>query len=151
MRLAFPFCAAPLALLIVAGCHRDDGKTKADQAWIRLAAAPGRPAAAYLTLHGGAEPTQLLAIESNVAGSSELHESMKMGPGGMTGMQRIDQIALPARGTLSFAPGGYHVMLFGVSAMVKPGDTVPLQVRLAKGAPLDVKAKVVGAGDPAPY
>ncbi len=143
--------AVPLGFVLLAGCHRAADAPFADHAWVRLAAVPGRPAAAYLSLHGGPDAVRLLAIDSTVAGASEMHESMKTGPGGsMSGMQRIDGLDLPAHGTLSFAPGGYHVMLFGVSAVVKPGDTVPLNVRFAKGAPLMVKARVVGAGDSAP-
>ncbi len=33
----------------------------------------------------------------------------------MTGMQRLDGLDLPAHGKIAFAPGGNHVMLFGVS------------------------------------
>jgi copper(I)-binding protein len=151
MRISQALRLAPVLLLAVSACHGGDAKLRADHAWIRLAAVPGRPAAAYLTLHGGTEPMRLVAVESKAAGSSELHESMKMGPGGMTGMQRLDGLDVPAKGEVRFAPGGNHVMLFGVSAQVKPGTTMPLSVRFAKGQPLEIEAKVVSAGDAPPY
>lgn len=142
----------PIALLALAGCHAGAPKLRADHGWVRLAAVPGRPAAAYLTLHGGPEPVRLVAIESPSVGSSELHRSMKTGPGGsMVGMQRLDGLDVSAGGELSFAPGGNHVMLFGVGPQVKPGQTMRLSIRFAKGQPLTIDAKVVGAGDPAPY
>lgn len=141
---------APLALMALAACHQQQ-TLSAEKAWVRLPAVPGRPGAAYLTIHGGPEPARLVAVESAAAGSTELHESMKMGPGGMTGMQRLDGVDVPAGGTVSFAPGGNHVMLFGLSTGLKAGGRVPLSVRFAKGQPLTVEAKVVGAGDPAPY
>ena len=118
-------------------------RLRVDHAWVRLAAVPGRPAAAYLTVHGGKEPNRLIAIDSRQAGSSELHESMKSGQD-MASMRRLDGVDLPADGTVIFAPGGYHVMLFGVGPQVKPGDTMPLVARFAKGEPIAVEAKVVG-------
>lgn len=141
---------AALALLALAGCHHE-AKLSADQAWVRLPAVAGHPGAGYLTIHGGPEPARLLAVESSAAGSTELHESMKMGPGGMTGMQRLDGLEVPANGTVKFAPGGNHVMMFGLGANLKAGDTIPLSVRFEKGQPLTIEAKVVGAGDAAPY
>lgn len=143
---------APIALLALAGCHHEARKLRAEHGWVRLAAVPGRPAAAYLTIHGGREPARLLAVESPSVGSSELHRSMKMGPGGsMTGMQRLDGLDVPAGGEVSFAPGGNHVMLFGVSQQVQPGQTMRLSIRFEKGQPLAIDARVVSAGDPAPY
>ena len=123
---------------------------------MRLPAVAGNPGAGYLVVHGGPVAERLLAVESPAAGSTELHASMKMGgdnkgAGGMTGMQRLDGIDVPANGTVRFAPGGNHVMIFGLGAGLKPGGTIPLSIRFAKGQPLTIEARVVGAGDAAPY
>lgn len=150
MRLAHALRFSPALLLALGACHGQTEKLRAEHGWVRLAAVPGRPAAAYLTIHGGPEAARLLAIESKDAGSSELHQSMTM-QGGVMSMQRLDGIDLPAAGELKFAPGGYHVMLFGLNPKVKPGGRVRLTVRFAKGPPLDIGAKVVGAGENAPY
>jgi copper(I)-binding protein len=159
MRLMKTVSASLAALALLGGCHRGDADAPfADKAWVRLAPVPGRPAAAYLVIHGGKEPGRLIAIDSPQAGSSELHQSMKQSaPGGMSmggsmmTMQRLDGIDVPAGGTLTFAPEGYHVMLFGVGPQVKPGAKMPLSVRFAKGEPLTIEAKVVAAGDSPPY
>lgn len=150
MRLSHALRASPVLLLALAACHGKGDALHADHGWVRLAAVPGRPAAAYLTIHGGPEPARLLAVESPQAGSSELHQSMAM-QGGVMSMQRLDGVDLPAKGELKFAPGGYHVMLFGVNPQVKPGSRIGLAVRFAKGPPLTLDAKVVGAGEDAPY
>jgi copper(I)-binding protein len=151
MRFRSILGVAPLVTLALAGCHHRD-RLYASHAWVRLAAVPGNPAAAYLTLHGGPDNTRLVAVDSSAAGSSELHQSMKTGPGGtMTGMQRLDGLDLAAHGKLVFAPGGNHVMLFGMSPQVKPGNHVTLAIRFEKGQPLQVDARVVGAGDAPPY
>lgn len=141
---------APLAFVALAGCHHE-AKLSADRAWVRLPAVAGHPGAGYLTIHGGPETERLLAVESPAAGSTELHESMKMGPGGMTGMQRLDGLDVPANGTVTFAPGGNHVMMFGLGSGLRPGSTIPLSVRFERGQPLTIEAKVVGAGDATPY
>jgi copper(I)-binding protein len=148
MRFRHALRAAPLVLLL-AGCHHHGHRLHAGKAWVRLAAVAGQPAAAYLTIHGGREPNRLLAIDSPAAKSSELHQSMKNGD--MASMQRVDGVDVPALGVVTFAPGGYHVMLFGIGPQVKAGDTLPLVARFAKGEPIDVQAKVVAAGDAAPY
>ncbi len=141
---------APSVLLVLAGCHAQ-AKLSADEAWVRLPAVPGRPGAGYLTIHGGPQPARLVAVESEAAGSTELHRSMTMGAGGMTGMQRLDGLDVPANGTVKFAPNGNHVMMFGLNPGLKAGDKLPLSVRFEKGQPLTIEARVVGAGDAAPY
>jgi periplasmic copper chaperone A len=152
MRIA---AIAALALLALAGCHHE-ATLSADHAWVRLPAVPGNPGAGYLTIHGGPEPARLIAVESTAAGSTELHASMKMdgggkGMGAMTGMKRLDGLDVPAGGVVRFAPDGNHVMMFGLSPKLRAGDTVPMSVRFEKGQPLTIEAKVVGAGDAAPY
>jgi periplasmic copper chaperone A len=151
MRLGRIAPFALVALVALAGCHQEP-RLSADHAWVRLPAVAGNPGAGYLTIHGGPQPERLLAVESQAAGSTELHASMKMGQGGgMTGMERLDGLDVPANGTVTFAPGGNHVMMFGLGSGLKPGGTIPLSVRFEKGQPLTIEAKIVGAGDAAPY
>lgn len=141
--------AMSLPLFAIA-CHGGGSATPtAKEAWVRLPAVQGRPGAAYLTVEGGAQPARIVAVDSGAAGASELHESM--GQGGMTTMHRLSGIDLPARGEVRFAPGGNHVMLFGLDGRLKPGSTVPLTVRFAEGPPVQLQARAVGAGDGAPY
>lgn len=152
--------AALAASLLLGGCHAGTSRTPVvDQPWVRLAAVPGRPAAGYFTLRGGSVPARLVAIESPKATSIELHESMKSsgdatGMAGMTGammtMKPVEGIDVPARGTVRFAPGGYHAMIFGLDPAIKAGDSVPLSFRFAKGPSLAVEARAVAAGDPGP-
>lgn len=142
--------AAALGLAVLAGgCDRSPATLSVDHAWVRLAAVPGRPAAAYFTLHGGAAPARLIAVTSDVALRSEMHQSMT-GARGMTTMAPVDAVAVPAHGPVTFAPGGRHVMLFGVSPRVKPGDTMQLTFTFADSTRIPVDAPTVAAGDPAP-
>lgn len=141
------FAGIVAAALLVAGCG-EPAELAADGAWVRLPAVGGRPGAAYFTLHGGSSADTLLAVTTPAALRAELHESMAHG--GVTHMQPLRDVAVPANGTLAFAPGGRHVMLFDLGPKVKPGTTVPLALSFAGGKRLAVQAKVVGPGDPAP-
>jgi copper(I)-binding protein len=136
-----------LALLALTGCeppreiHVSDG-------YVRLGAVPGRPAAAYFELHGGATDATLISVISDVAIKAEMHESMQSGS--MSSMKPIDHIPLPAGKDVIFAPGGKHVMLFDVNPVIKPGGVVPLTLTFADGQRVQYRAGAIAAGDPAP-
>ena len=144
MRLAI---LLPAAALVLSACS-PPAEIEAHDAYVRLAAVKGNPAAAYFTLHGGAEDATLMEVGTTVAIKTEMHESMKSGAG-MT-MKPIASLPLPAQGTLTFAPGGKHVMLFDVNPGIKRGSTVPLTFTFTNGQRVQYKAVAIGAGDPAP-
>ena len=88
-----------------------------DHAWVRLGAVQGRPAAAYLNIHGGPTPATLISITTDVAIKSEMHETMQQGT--MASMKAVPRIAIPANGVVKFEPGGRHV---------GPGDVLDLRM-----------------------
>ncbi len=120
-------------------------------AWVRLPAVPGRPAAAYAEVKGGATDTAVVRISTPAAGRSEMHLSSNDAAGHMS-MTPIDAAALRAGQTASFAPGGMHVMLFDLRDDLRIGGTIPLtfHFRDDEVRPITVDARLVGAGDPAP-
>jgi periplasmic copper chaperone A len=135
------------ATVMVAACQ-PTGEATVDHAWVRLAAVAGSPSAAYFTLHGGAKDETLVAIETPDAVRTEMHESKMQG--GMSSMAPLKLVALRAGDTVTFAPGGRHVMLFGLNPAVLASGTTTLTFTLGSGRTLTAKAKVVGAGDNAP-
>ncbi len=135
------------AALLLAGCGKP-AELGADQAWVRLPAVAARPGAAYFTIRGGAEADTLLAVSTPAALRTELHETVDKA--GVKSMQPTRDVAVPARGTVQFAPGGRHVMLFDLGPAVKPGTRVPLALAFASGKKLELQATVVGPGDPPP-
>jgi len=144
-----------LGAMLLVGCQ--PRPSSVDNAWIRLSAVQGRPAAAYFALDPGQESRILLSVKTPIAIRSELHESMAMagGPSTSSGgtvmsMKPFAQLPIPAGERVTFAPGGKHVMLFDVAPSVKPGDTAKLVFIFADGATLEADAKVLAAGDPAP-
>ncbi len=118
-------------------------------AWVRLAAVDGRPAAGYFTIHGGPVASTLISVATDVATRTELHESRMAESGGMT-MDAIRQVPVPALQDVRFAPGGKHAMLFNLNPAVKPGGTLTFTFTFADATRIQLKARVIAAGDPGP-
>ena len=49
---------------------------------------------------------------------------------------------MPAGGTVSFAPGGYHVMLMNLVAPLEVGQSVPVTLTFATAGEITVNAEV---------
>jgi len=92
-------------------------------AWVRAPVAGQPVIGAYLELES-ARDAALVRVESALAGRVELH-TMTM-DGGVMRMRPVPRIDLPANKPVKLAPGGLHLMLFGVKEPIKPGSRVPL-------------------------
>lgn len=115
------------------------------EAVVRLSAVPGRPAAGYFAVDGTAQVDRLIAVIAAPPTRIELHESMAMH--GATTMAKLDGVDVPANGRLSFAPGGKHLMIFGLPASVKSGSSLPLTFVFAHAGKVPVKAVLRSAAD----
>ena len=146
MRALAPFLIG--SALMVAGCG-EIGEIEVEDAWVRLPAVTGRPAAAYFHVRTGARSETLVKVTAAVAARVEMHETMS-GHHAMARMAPMGPVEIPAGSSVTFAPGGKHVMLFELSPKLKPGGTAALQLHLASGTILETQALLVAAGDPAP-
>jgi len=117
-------------------------------AWIRLPAVAGRPAGGYFMAHGTATADALVGVTSPKAERIEMHSMTS--ENGVIKMRREDSFPLPAKGTLTFAPGGAHLMLFGLSPDVKAGARVPFTFRFQSGATVTLDAEARAAAAQAP-
>lgn len=111
-------------------------------ATIRFSPVKGNPGAIYFKITGGPADTALTSVTVKGAERTEIHESAENG--GVASMNKVDEIAVPAGQTVALAPGGYHVMIFG---MEKPkGDTVPFTAIFSDGSELEANAQVTSLG-----
>jgi copper(I)-binding protein len=135
-----------LAALAASGAaYAQSNPVKVDNAWARATPPRAEVGALYLTLTASA-PDRLVGISTPVAAKAEVHE-MSMENGVMR-MRETPGVMLPAGQPVVFGPGGYHVMLMGLKAPLKQGQTIPLHLTFASAAPVDTTATVqaVGAG-----
>ena len=144
-------CAAAVVLLVAAlllAGRAEAAEMRVSGATVRLPAVAGRPAAGYLTVRAAAVPLTLVGADTPLAERIEFHSSSKAG--GVVRMTALPTVRIAARASGGFAPGGNHLMIFGLRKDVKPGATVPITLRLRGGATLRVDAVAVAAGAPMP-
>jgi copper(I)-binding protein len=104
-------------------------------------AGEGATSAVYLTLDNkGSQADALVSASSAAAKSVELHEVKN--EGGTMKMRPVQKIPLPAGGKVELKPGGYHVMLIGLTRDLKPGETVPVTLTFEHGAEMKIDATV---------
>jgi periplasmic copper chaperone A len=145
-----PLAAAALAISPLAACDRPargEPVVEVEEAWVRLPAVPGRPAAAYFTLRAYNADIRLAGVTSPEAERVELHDTRM--ENGVMRMAPLERAVIPAGRELAFEPGGAHAMLFGVSEGVRPGGRMALTFTFEGAAPIDVQAEVRAAGDDA--
>ena len=111
--------------------------------WMRLIL-PSRPVAGYFTLSNPTAKTQtLVGAASPACGRLMLHQSQH--DSGQERMVMVKNIAIAAHGTVTFAPGGYHLMCMPPGKDIRKGYSVPVTLRFADGTTLTANFPVRGA------
>ncbi len=135
------FAGLLLAAMFVASAAADG--VKAEHVWVRATPPGQKVAGAFMELTSDA-PVSLVGGESPAADHVELH-TMAMKDGVMI-MRRVPEIKLPKGQTVQLKPGGLHVMLIGIKAQLKEGETVPITLRTrddqGRAGSLQVSAQV---------
>lgn len=115
-------------------------------AWVRESRAGGTTAAYLVIENRSARPLSLVALETPVTGTTELHTMrLRTGQGGgeMMSMVKVEEVPVPAGEAVTLAPGGYHAMLFGLTRPLAPGETVDLTLRFSNGVSRPITARVL--------
>ena len=98
-------------------------------AWMRFIM-PSRPAAGYFTLSNDSpNPRMLTGASSPACAELMLHRSLQ--EGAMDSMEMVARVPVPAHGSVSFAPGGYHLMCVSPSRDMVPGHSVSVTLHFA--------------------
>ena len=112
-----------------------------EKPWIRYLL-PNIPAAGYMMLQNtGDNAAVLTAAASPACGMLMLHESQD--DSGMAMMMDVPSVTIPAHGSISFAPGGFHLMC--MQPRMKVGDNVPVTLSFQDGSTLGAILPVYGA------
>lgn len=86
------------------------------------------------------EDDALVAARSDCCHAVELHTHRFEND--VIRMRKVDEIRLPAGKAVLLRPGGYHIMLIGLHAPLKDGDTVKLTLEFAKADPITLELEV---------
>lgn len=102
-------------------------------AYVR-AVAPGQMvSAAFMTLHNPAEEEMtLVSATSDIAEAVELHSHVHKD--GVMSMRQVENIAIPAAGSVALQPGGYHIMLIGLTRDLTADQPVAMTLQFADGS-----------------
>ena len=106
----------------------------------------GNPAAVYFDIanHSGRD-VMIRAANVQGAGMAMLHMTATWNL--QTDMQEVVQQPVPAGETVSFAPGGLHVMASDLADTLAPGGTTEVTLTFVGGDKVSFPAEVRAAGD----
>lgn len=137
-----------LLSFIVAATGATAGKLEIHDAWVREAPPNAAVMAAYLTLHNHSDQTYTLVSAASADFERvEIHRTQQQD--GMTTMIPVSRVMLSANGSVSFQPGGLHLMLMQPKKPLKAGDAVSLRLIFSDESSLSISAPVkkTAAGD----
>lgn len=138
-RISVP-AALILALSLNAAAREEAGVFVSD-AWVREAPPGVAMMAGYMTLRNNTSRSQVL-----VAASSPGFETVMMHrtvvKDGMASMEHTRQVELSPSASLTFTPGGYHLMLMNPKRTLRAGDQVVINLEFRGGLVLPVAFEV---------
>lgn len=116
-----------LVLAVVVGVNANADNFTAEDGYIR-SLLPGRQTTvAFLTITNNLDrDCRLVRVSSSVSDRVEVHRHSHQD--GVMAMRPVADLVLPAGEVFRFQPGGYHIMLFGVSEGLVDGESHPLKL-----------------------
>ena len=141
--MLFSACARlmPCLILFLVACTEKPKEIEITQA-VMNALPPGQQLGAiYLKIQNPFPETQILNyVHSDVAEYIEVHRHIY--DNGMMQMRPVKHLILDAKSELLFKPGGYHLMLFGISEPLAVGDKFTVWFEFNGQLPLGVIVSV---------
>jgi len=88
--------------------------------------------AAFMQLHNNsAADIALVSASSKAAEHVELHNHVNND--GVMQMRQVKQVNIAANQSTALQPGGYHIMLIGLTQAIAQGDNIDLKVEFSDG------------------
>lgn len=113
----------------------------ASNAFAYAGAAGGDTGAFMVITNPTAAEDKLVSASSTISDRTELHTVVKDDKGAMV-MQPVENILVPASGTVELKPGSFHVMFFGLKKEMKTGESFPITLKYEKGGEATVQILV---------
>ena len=138
-----------LAALLLSSCGQSGSpNVQIANAWARETVAGQTSTAAYLTVtNKGAADDRLVGVSLPEPAKASVHATESSG--GISHMREISSgLAVPAGSTIDLKPGGTHVMITGLQAPLRRGETLKLRLRFAKSGEKPIDVRVAPATGP---
>lgn len=130
-----------LALGIAAPGAFADGEIQVRDPWVQAAPPNVKVMAAYLEINNsGKKPRALISAASPAFDQVGIHRSMTHG--NMVHMEQLKDLTLPPQTSVSFKPGGLHLMLMDAKKPLGVGDQVPITLFFKGGEKITFTAAV---------
>jgi periplasmic copper chaperone A len=123
------------------------GDIEIKDAWARATPGGAQAAAAYVTVVSAAGD-QLTGASTPAAQKAEIHSMTN--DNGVMKMRPVDSVDLPPGKAVTLKPGGYHIMLTGLTKPLEEGQTFPLTLKFAKAGAREVTVTVEKIGSMGP-
>jgi hypothetical protein len=133
---------AGLVALAAAAHSVSAGDLKIIHPWARSTVSAQTTGGAFIVKidNTGTVADRLIAASTPVAERVELHQMTMQG--NVMKMREVNGIDIPAGGSVSLAPGQYHMMMFGLKKPLLTGETVPMTLKFEKAGEVPVQLKV---------
>lgn len=148
--VAVGWVALTLSAIVVAQAEQI-GPLSISEPWTRATPPKAQTAGGFVTIdNAGTMPDRLVGASSPIAGRVEIHE-MRMDNGVMVMRPASDGIEIPAGGSVTLAPGGFHIMFMQLKEGLKEGDTLPVVLSFEQAGDIEALFPVgsIGAAGPA--
>jgi copper(I)-binding protein len=117
------------------------GELQIAHPWSRALPANAAAGAAYFVVHNqGKTADRLLSASTPRAAQTEIHTMLQLGE--VMKMQKLDSVGIPAGGEAKFAPGGTHLMLFGLQKPLVAGERFPLTLQFEQAGKVEVEVSI---------
>ena len=137
---AFPFILS-IAVILLSACAPSSGALTVNETWARPAF-KGDNGAVYFVIENGTDvDNALVSASTEIASNAEAHMSM-MNDQGVASMQMQEAVQVPADDSVTFKPGGLHIMLVDLKQDLKVGDTFMLTLQFEKAGKITVQVEV---------
>jgi len=105
---------------------------KVGHPWSRPASKGGTGAGFATFTNTGKDAVTLVSVKTDAAASASVHQTVETN--GVFSMRAVPTLAIAPGQTVTFAPGGYHVMFVGLKSALEPGGKLPATLTFRRGA-----------------
>ena len=122
-----------------AAAHHSD--IQITTAWSRELPPTAPVGAAFMKVENHSDQAdRLMSADSSIAEITELHAHIHEGD--VMRMVKVDAIDVPAHGSLTLEPGGYHIMLIDLKKPLVAGEQLPLTLQFEHAGQVDVTVDI---------